>query len=321
MNRIYPKTRPRLIPNAWLPLLLCCAWNGYALEGGAYRVLLVGDSWSEFMWVDGSLRAVFALWGHPDLLEKGDVTAISGSTAAEWARPGMLQLITDELDANPTIDLVQLTIGGNDFLAGMPGGGWYAGIPQAEKNALLNRVVADVETVIDHILALDPAIEIVLSFYDYTNFVESLSGPLGFFCTGVWNDLNQPAPFEINSAQLEIHAFLATLSASRARVAIVDHYGLMQFEFGYPSMGIPPATLIPPGDLSLPSPPEAMRFFGADCFHLGAAGHQALAQNLWDQFYRHHFCVAPATFLGELPAWPAPSDLRVLSSMVDRFCD
>ena len=78
------------------------------------RVLLVGDSWAQFMWFDRSLRDVFAANGRPDIVEVGAVTAQGGTTAAEWTDPAMLQMITDELQANPTIDVVQLTIGGND---------------------------------------------------------------------------------------------------------------------------------------------------------------------------------------------------------------
>jgi hypothetical protein len=99
--------------------------------GQEFRVLLVGDSWAELMWFNQSLRTVFAEEGHPEILEKGDVTALGGTTAAEWTTPSFLQLITDELDANPTLEVVQLTLGGNDFLAGQPGGGWYQGMPDA----------------------------------------------------------------------------------------------------------------------------------------------------------------------------------------------
>ena len=57
--------------------------------GPVERVLLVGDSWADFMWINRTLRDVFADNGRADIVEEGAVTAISGSTAAEWAQPGM----------------------------------------------------------------------------------------------------------------------------------------------------------------------------------------------------------------------------------------
>ncbi len=256
--------------------------------GGTVRVLLVGDSWSEFMWFDGSLRNVFAANGRPDIVEEGGETAISGSTAAEWSQPAMLQLIADELAAHPTIDTVQLTLGGNDFLAGQPGGGWWTGISAAGEEALFDQIVADATTVVDFILAQDPELEIVISLYDYTNFVESLSGILGFLCNPTWDDLGEPTPLEINAAGGRLQDRVDTLIASRQRLFGVRHYGLMQFVYGFPDDGIPPGQLLPPGDLNRPSPIEAMRL-GADCFHLSADGNEVLAQNLWDQYYDRRF--------------------------------
>ena len=62
----------------------------------------------------------------------------------------------------------------------------------------------------------------------------------------------------------------------------------MQYVFGYPSQGIPPGQLAPPGDPTLPSPPQAM-LLGADCIHLSDNGYLAVAQNLWDGYYEARF--------------------------------
>ena len=290
-------------------------------SGGVFRVLVVGDSWADIMWDQQSLRTVFALEDHPEILEKGDVTAISGSTAAEWATASFLQLITDELNANPTIDIVQLTMGGNDFLAGMSGGGWFVGMSPAEEEALFNRVADDILTVIAHILNLDPDISIILSFYDYPNFQETLSGLLGFLCTDLWEGVGEPTPLELNQALLDMVDRMDALAATLPEVSLVRHAGLMQNHFGYPSMGIPPGQILPPGDPVLPSPPEALRFAGSDCFHLNAAGYQVLAQNLWDFFYIDVFCLTQDQFRGHLPAWPGATDLGELTLRVNRLCE
>jgi len=303
--------------------LACLAAPSATARGdgaGTYRVLLVGDSWAQFIWFDGSLRARFAAEGHPDVWEKGDVTAIGGSTAAEWAQPGRLQLVADELAANPPIDLLQLTIGGNDFLAGISGGGWHTGLSQVQEEALLDAIMADIETVLDFALGLDPTLEIVLSFYDYTNFVETLSGPLGGSCTSTWENLGSPTPLEINQAQIRFVDRAEAIVMARPRVRLVRHSGAMQAHFGYPAQGIAPGELTPPGDPTLPSPPEAMRFFGSDCFHLNPEGYDVLAANLWEGFYSDFFCIDGDQWRGELPSWPATIDVRGLATLINRLC-
>lgn len=250
------------------------------------RVLMVGDSWAEFMWKGQSLRETFAANGRPDIVEEGSTTALSGTTAAEWT--GMLQLIDDALAANPTIDTVQLTLGGNDFLAGQPGGGWWTGISSEDEAALTAAILEDVSIVVDHILSLDPELEILVSLYDYTNFDESLTGALGFTCSPRWDDLGQPTALEINTAAAGLRDAIVSAVDTRSRVSFVDHTGLMQFVFGFPGEGIPPGQLLPPGDPSRHSPIESMWLL-SDCIHLGVEGYLAVAQNLWDNYYDQRF--------------------------------
>lgn len=248
------------------------------------RVLLVGDSWAELMWLDRSLRDVFAANGRPDVVEVGAQTAQSGTTAAEWTNPAMLQLITDELQANPTIDVVQLTIGGNDFLAGQSGGGWWTGMTVGETEALFDQILADAAIVIDHISSLDPDFQVLVSLYDFTNFVDTINGPLGFFCGPLWNDLGQPTPAQVNTAAIALQERFDLWAADRPRVTSIGHSGSMQFFFGFPDEGIPPGQILPPGDLTRPSPIEAMRL-GVDCIHLSVTGYEIVVQTLWDSFY------------------------------------
>ncbi len=246
---------------------------------GTVRALLVGDSWAELIWLNGSLRTVFAGEGRPDLLEQGDVTAISGSTAAEWATSGFLQLITERLLVYDQVDAVQITIGGNDLLDGQSGGGWWAGMPPDDEDALFDRVLTDLATVVDHSLAHDPAIRVIVSLYDYPNFVDTIDVFDPFGCRDRWNDLSQPTPQQINQAMIELQNRAEAMISSRPRAGLVSHLGLMQ----YLHVGLPP-----PGDPTLPSPLQAM-LFGEDCIHLSPDGYLAVAQNLWNGFYYAHF--------------------------------
>jgi lysophospholipase L1-like esterase len=253
-----------------------------------YHVLLVGDSWAYLMNYDSIIDTVFDNHGRSDLNAKGDTTAINGSTASDWTQPAYLQLITDELDANPSIEVVQLVIGGNDFLAGQSGGGWYQGMTQTAEDQLFAQIVADIETVVDHILAYDSEIEVLVSSYDYPNFVESLILPCPSSCPDYWDDLGQPTAEQINNAGTRLETARRAMLASKARTTSVDHYGYMQYAIGYASQGISPGDLFPPGDNTLPSPPEAMAL-NCDCTHLNATGYTVVVEHLWDMFYGAHF--------------------------------
>lgn len=275
----------------------------------APSVMLVGDSWARQMYDDGAMESALAAAGHGEVAVLGDATAISGSTAQEWANATMLELLTDELAAHPETEAVVLFLGGNDLLAGESGGGWYVGMPPAAETALFDAIESDLATIVDAVLAADADVEVVLSSYDYPNFVETLSGLGAFVCVPLWQDLGEPTPLEINTTTSLLDQRHAAIAATRPRVDAVSHWGLMQVVFGYPSLGIDPGELALPGDLTLPSPPQAMRLFGSDCFHLRASGYTAVAGRLWDEALERIVLgiFADGFESGGLGAWSASS--------------
>ena len=269
-----------------LPLLLCAVFLLAAApdQGVAQttRLLIVGDSWAEEQWLDGSHQRVFSSNGLGLFTVDGSTTTQSGSTAAEWSTPEFLQRIADALSAQPTIDTVQLTVGGNDFLDA-----WNVNLSSAEVMALQMSILDDLVVITEFILGQRPAIEVLLSFYDYPNFVDTLGGVTGlFFCQPLFNDLGNPTPLQINTAANDFINAYANL-ADDPRIHFVDHAGLMQFAFGFPDQGILPGDLAPPGDLSRPTPQAALRTRltpNDDCFHLSAEGYDLLVENLFDQY-------------------------------------
>jgi len=250
------------------------------------RVLIVGDSWASQQWDDGSHDVVFAANDLNDITVDGSTTAISGSEAADWVAADQLNLIATALAAQPDIDTVQLTIGGNDFLAA-----WNADMTLAEEMVLQQQISTDIQTIIDFVLNQNDDIQVVLSFYDYPNFVDTLTGLSGLFCNPLFDDMAQPTAFELNSAATRFEQTYAQLAVDNPRVFHVSHFGLMQFTFGFSDMGILPGDILPPGDLSLPSPPEAMRVtLGVlDCFHMRPEGYDVLIQNLFDGYFQRRF--------------------------------
>ena len=253
----------------------------------APRVLLIGDSWARQQWEDQSHAVVFAANDAALNLVVGASTTESGSTAAEWAAPERLAIITQALADHPGIDTVQVTIGGNDFLDA-----WSATMTPEQEQALQATIVDDLDAVINAVLDHRPDIEVVISLYDYPNFRDTLGSLVGIgFCVPLNNSLGQPTPIQLNLAMMRFENALAGLAA-RPRVHHVSHAGFMQYTFGSPPDGVQPGQLLPPGDPSLPSPVQAMRnhgFLGRDCFHLTPDGYDVLVQNLYDGYFRVRF--------------------------------
>jgi len=251
------------------------------------KVLLIGDSWARQQWEDQSHTVVFAANDAAMHVVVGNSTTESGSTAAEWAAPERLAVIAQALVANPSIDTVQVTIGGNDFL-----NAWSTSMTPLQEQALQADILEDLDAVIALVLDHRPDIEVVLSLYDYPNFRDTLASVVGLvFCTPLNNSLGQPSPLQLNMAMMRFEAALGELAA-HPRVHHVSHAGYMQYTYGSPADGILPGQLLPPGDPSLPSPVQSMRnhgLLGRDCFHLTPDGYDVLVQNLYDGYFRVRF--------------------------------
>lgn len=269
-------------------LLLVLVWLAPAALAFAQtpRVLLVGDSWAEEMWLDRAHEVVFTSNGFARYSAVGTSTTDSGSTAAQWRQAARLQSIADALQANPTIDTVQLTVGGNDFLDD-----WSTALTPAQVGALKQSILIDLQAIAEFILAQRTDIELLLSFYDYPNFRDTRTGLIGaLFCTPLWNDLGQPTPSQLNAAAIDFVDTYAGIAASNPRIHHVRHFGLMQRRYGIDT--IAPGTLALPGDPTRPSPLVAMRNragLGRDCFHLSNQGYDTLVQNLFDGYYLRRF--------------------------------
>jgi len=257
-------------------LLLLCGLKSHAQTS---RVLIVGDSWAEQQFEDGSHVAVFSNNGYFDINVVGSSTTQSGSEASGWAAPSELKKIGDALAAHPDIDTVQLTIGGNDFL-----NNWSINMSSKQEMALQQQIQSDITTIVEFILAQDTKIEIVLSFYDYPNFVDTLGGLSGLVCAPLLKDLGTPSSALLNNAITQYENIYAQIATEHSRVYHVTHLGLMQYFY---------SNIPRPGDLSLPSPVAALRthppFESLDCFHLNPVSYEVLVQNLFDNYYLVRF--------------------------------
>ena len=83
------------------------------------RVMYIGDSWTGFLWAFRTLRDVLPEYdGLGRWVEVGARTAVMGSKAFEWLSPARLAVVDEELALNPNVDVVVVTLGGNDFYGG-----------------------------------------------------------------------------------------------------------------------------------------------------------------------------------------------------------
>jgi hypothetical protein len=270
------------------------------------RLLLAGDSWAQYMWDDGSHNEQFDRFGHgekralarslgsdPGPGYAGPEYAVSGSEARQWADtanyPWIANLVA-ELAANPTIDRVLLSIGGNDMLAGKSGGGWYKqmdmDVPGAEA-ALLDDIHDHTVQIMDAALAVRPDLRVIVSSYDYPNF------NTGFLCFAYAcpkrRDLSRDPDNALVTDQ-ELNAMMVTIEQDRiawtnahARSDFDHAVGLMHHFYGdgvSAPLSLPRPGQVPPDYSPFPGGnplrPSLRSNFrnGADPIHLDVEGYE-----------------------------------------------
>jgi hypothetical protein len=270
------------------------------------RLLLAGDSWAQYMWDDGSHNDIFDRFGHgekralsrslgsdPGPGYAGPEYAVSGSEARQWANtasyPWIANMVAD-LQANPTIDRVLLSIGGNDMLAGKSGGGWYKqmdlDVPGSEA-ALFDQIHTHTLQIIDAALAVRPSLRVIVSSYDYPNFN---TGALCFlYACPKRRDLSRD-PTNALVTDAELNAMMVTIEQNRiawtnghARSDFDNAVGLMHYFYGdgvAAPLTLPRPGQVPPGYSPFPGGNQARPSIrsnfrnSADPIHLDVEGYE-----------------------------------------------
>lgn len=283
------------------------------------RVLLVGDSWTNIMWDDLTLSTVFTNMGFDGIDEEGSVTALGGTTAGWWADPGNLAVIQNELTSNPDVDMVHLSMGGNDMLAGQGSGGWYKGMGASAETTLLDNIQDDIQTVIDGILAVRPEAHIVICSYDYLNLQDTLNVPANAL---MWQNVGSPSARELNEAFIKLGDRQHELAlAYGERVTYVNNWGLMHALHGYNEVFAAGRFAAPWGHPSYPWPKSMGANNGDDPIHLNADGFYELGLNLWLNFYRYLIDPAAGPLPEDADSWGAPPPANYANLFSDGFED
>jgi lysophospholipase L1-like esterase len=279
------------------------------------RVLYVGDSWTYYPWAMQDPPALRTVLAKPEIglgtyIEDGTIALIQ-PTAVGWDAPDPLGQIQQKLIDNPTIDIVHLSLGGNDVNLGL--GGNFSPDHVASMNGT---AVGHIQNIVNFILAQRPDMRVAICGYDYLNItegvrynqfllVESMETPTAtaYLVYGL------PAPFTVqdvlnnqnnlNDVVIDLESRKLNLAQATNRTRYIHNFGLMQAVYGIPSLNVPPTapanvpvgwtgnfSNFPAGNRDLFSPRQAMD--GAsdlDPIHLADAAYLRLMENAVTQVY------------------------------------
>lgn len=262
------------------------------------KVLLVGDSWAFFMGVDQTINNVFEQWGFSNYKFYTNPTlAENGARTTDFLEPDKQAEILAQLNANPDIEVVHLSIGGNDYL-----GDWDVSFTQTQTEVLLDTITNRLIRVIDFIKSCKPGIQIFWSGYAYPNFEEVIESAAPFQTVhpfySTWSGMGFPNFTQINTALADVSARMEAYTLNDPQVHFVNAAGILQYTFGQNSpLGVAPFGSYPPqsvtlpiGNINYPSPRNSMRDYliTKDCFHLSPQGYRDFI-GYHTQKYYHKF--------------------------------
>lgn len=259
------------------------------------RILLIGDSWADIEWSNRSFQQALQNAGLGQFEENG-VIAIGGTTADQWANNGTyLANITTMLTNNPTIDIVFMHMGGNDFLGASP-------VPttEGELEVFWDGVFDDIQTVVDHIQTIRPDAKIIWSNYDY--IMDGDGGHLG---------LQKAGEEAIERTALDPNYFyLNTLGLAHATLGVPGEFaaGARPMPGGFPGF-VPLAG----GDLTVPGHSNAF----ADSIHYNATMYVVLAEWAVDQYLRDFLLGTSPVQIAGLPVVEVGGRLELSVSAPD----
>ena len=229
-----------------LGVAVLCLLAAASVDAATERVMVLGDSWPMFMVKEGASTPapITQALENKGLLvgwysgAGGETVAIGGSEIVDWAGDsgpavGALARAVRFLQERPTIDMIILTLGGNDFL-----GRWSPTLPPEDEEQIWFEALygADglggLKKIIDTLLAVRPDVKIIFSSYDYIGGKDSRTPDMA--SVQAYNEASE------TFSQIVID-FIDDNYKSPARAFFVNNLGLMQYTYGYP--GPDPETI------------------------------------------------------------------------------
>ncbi len=199
------------------------------------RIAIVGDSWGMFMWWFRSFQRALKDLGYERYCEVANESVVGGGKTfqfvnveqfppAEQIRDAIRKMLLDY----PTIDIVVISLGGNDALYGteyvLPDDPLRSirmqcpGHPENMNEVLVEKIVnQDMSNLIDLILSVRPDIRVLLTSYDFggetkRSECDLMTQQLGMMVLDIYKQRLADAKGE--------------------RVHFINNYGLMQYTYG-----------------------------------------------------------------------------------------
>jgi hypothetical protein len=243
------------------------------------KMILAGDSWARLMCWNETFEE--ALWKRKLRRVKVDHcndTTKFGGRALNWLTYKAARETEKRL---PAAQVVYLSLGGNDFLYS-----WNKSMSNEEESRLIDTIVVALDEIISQMLRLNPKVKILLSGYDYGNFVAFTK-----FRSYVelFKHMGEPTPLELNTAFLRFSERVSQL-ADHQSVFYIQHYGLMHYYEGNKKMGLRPKITLPPHMISTRENPNA--YGGDPRFAIS----QSSVMSIWP-FYYDAFHLSPKGYV------------------------
>lgn len=253
------------------------------------RILVIGDSWAAFMThpMTGEIfQSTLKQQGYEDAgIVATEKTAVPGSRADQWAtnQKGKLDDLKQALEANPTVDIVFVVIGGNDFLRAATKTN-LSNLATDDRARLWAGICTNIQTLVDVVLAFRPNLKVVLCDYDYLNLAEAARSPLK-------QNFNGISQSDFNRYLVDLGRQKRAVVEKSNRCLYIQNWGLMQYHFGDPEQkyeaktvpypGGPPKFDPYPGGDPMKSGPAKAFDQGAlnDGIHLNAEGFRLIIEN------------------------------------------
>ena len=253
------------------------------------KIILTGDSWADFPFGFGTISGNLDRYGFTNVkMYSSSALSVSGIETANMLQPSYITNLQNELIAHPDVEIVIVSIGGNDML-----NNWNTSMDSLQTDSLITDVFIRIDSIISKIKGLKTNLQIFLPGYDYGNFgevINTFSVPSLHPFYSKWSSMGNPNFLELNSLMNIVSKRFKALGL-KYQITYNDASGLMQYVYGQQNpLGVSPggtyaprSVTVPGGNLNYPSPKVAIRDYGPfrDCFHLSAEG--------FDHFYSYHF--------------------------------
>lgn len=265
------------MPRIVITFIACILFALTTAQAKTKRILIVGDSWAMSITAENHdnfpSKDVFdetlAENGLAGVETEGKVTAWGGRKASHWAKPENLALIRQELEAYPTIDIVHLIIGGNDYLTAVQDPEFISKTGE-QRSEVWDRIKADIQKIVDTCLSVRDTMRVVIADYDYLDPSAA---------TQFWRfDFRGATVTQLNTWFVELGNKKKEIADATERCEYVNNWGVLQYWFGTPAKSV----TLPGGDIASPMPGG----ISPDGVHPNDAAHKKLLENALDKVYK-----------------------------------